>query len=137
MEFRLLLGGLGLVAAIGCTREVMPEADDGAMLFAQNCVSCHGADARGDGPLAAELPKKPADLTTISLRNGGTFPRAQVMSTIDGYTKGTNPGRVMPEFGALMVDAELVPVEVDGTLTPTPRPLAAVLYYLESIQQQP
>jgi hypothetical protein len=40
---------------------------------------------------------------------------------------------MMPEFGALL-EGETVPVEVDGTLTPTPRPLAALLAYLESIQ---
>ncbi len=35
----------------------------GATLFATNCVSCHGADARGDGPAAKSLPLPPADLT--------------------------------------------------------------------------
>jgi hypothetical protein len=39
----------------------------------------------------------------------------------------------MPQFGALL-QGDLVPVEVDGVLTPTPRPLAALLSYLESIQ---
>ena len=31
------------------------------MLFQQNCVVCHGADGRGDGPRAAELNPAPAD----------------------------------------------------------------------------
>jgi mono/diheme cytochrome c family protein len=35
----------------------------GAILFAANCTSCHGADARGDGPAARSLPEPPADLT--------------------------------------------------------------------------
>lgn len=35
----------------------------GAALFAANCISCHGADARGDGPAAKSLPVPPADLT--------------------------------------------------------------------------
>jgi len=35
----------------------------GAKLFAANCTSCHGADARGDGPAAKSLPEPPADLT--------------------------------------------------------------------------
>lgn len=35
----------------------------GARAFAANCVACHGADGRGDGPLAKSLPVKPADLT--------------------------------------------------------------------------
>ncbi|HKD76215.1 MAG TPA: cytochrome c, partial [Ktedonobacterales bacterium] len=35
----------------------------GERLFAQNCATCHGADARGDGPASASLPVRPADLT--------------------------------------------------------------------------
>ncbi|HEY3847717.1 MAG TPA: CopD family protein, partial [Acetobacteraceae bacterium] len=35
----------------------------GEALFAANCTSCHGADARGDGPAAKSLPVPPADLT--------------------------------------------------------------------------
>ena len=40
----------------------------------------------------------------------------------------------MPEFGGVMAD-DLVPVEVDGVMTPTPRVLAGLLAYLESIQR--
>jgi len=39
----------------------------GAKLFADNCVSCHGADGRGDGPLAHSLDIPPADLTAEHL----------------------------------------------------------------------
>ena len=35
----------------------------GARLFASNCVACHGAQGRGDGPAAKSLPLPPADLT--------------------------------------------------------------------------
>jgi mono/diheme cytochrome c family protein len=35
----------------------------GAAIYHQNCVLCHGADGRGDGPAAATLPVRPADLT--------------------------------------------------------------------------
>ena len=35
--------GLTLVA---CTTARMPDRTDGAAFFAENCVSCHGADAR-------------------------------------------------------------------------------------------
>jgi mono/diheme cytochrome c family protein len=39
----------------------------GARLFSRNCVSCHGADGRGDGPLAHSLDIPPADLTAEHL----------------------------------------------------------------------
>ena len=42
--------------------------------------------------------------------------------------------RVMPEFGEDMA-LDLVPVDLDGQITPTPRVLAGLLIYLESIQR--
>jgi putative copper export protein/mono/diheme cytochrome c family protein len=35
----------------------------GAKLFAANCVACHSAESRGNGPVAQSLPLRPADLT--------------------------------------------------------------------------
>jgi putative copper resistance protein D len=35
----------------------------GETLFAAHCASCHGNEARGDGPAGASLKTKPADLT--------------------------------------------------------------------------
>ena len=35
----------------------------GGSLFTSNCVACHGAQGRGDGPAAKSLPLPPADLT--------------------------------------------------------------------------
>jgi mono/diheme cytochrome c family protein len=132
MQRLIALSITGLIAA--CSATEMPDAPEGAQLFADNCAACHGTSAMGDGVLVSELTQKPADLTRISARNGGTFPRAQVLSVIDGYSKGSHPGRIMPEFG-LLLEGDTVPVEVDGVLTPTPRPLAALLAYLEDIQQ--
>ncbi len=39
----------------------------GAALFSQNCVSCHGANGQGDGAVAKALPVPPADLTAAHL----------------------------------------------------------------------
>ena len=35
----------------------------GQKLFVSNCMTCHGPNGKGDGPGAAALEKKPADLT--------------------------------------------------------------------------
>jgi putative copper resistance protein D len=35
----------------------------GAVLYTDNCALCHGASGHGDGPAAAGLPIRPADLT--------------------------------------------------------------------------
>ncbi|HZU90316.1 MAG TPA: copper homeostasis membrane protein CopD, partial [Stellaceae bacterium] len=39
----------------------------GAAIYAANCALCHGVDGRGDGPAAAGLPIRPADLTAPHL----------------------------------------------------------------------
>ena len=130
MPSKLLIAVPVLAALAACAADDMPGAEEGAMLFAENCTACH--DYRGEGGQLSGGQAAP-DLTRIAARNGGEFPRAEVLSQIDGYGRGKVSAEIMPEFGALL-EGELVPVEVDGTLTPTPRPLAALLAYLESIQ---
>src|SRR6185437_699364 len=39
----------------------------GARAFAANCVACHGAEGRGDGPAAKALNDAPADLTAAHI----------------------------------------------------------------------
>lgn len=124
-----MLFPLALLAA--CTTDDMPGPSEGAALFADNCTACHGY--RADGNVQLVGGQTAPDLTRIATRNGGVLPRADVLSQIDGYGRGKVSATVMPEFGALLT-GDQVPVEVDGVLTPTPRPLAALLAYLESIQ---
>ncbi|MDP2950133.1 MAG: cytochrome c, partial [Chloroflexota bacterium] len=48
----------------------------GGILFAQNCLRCHGPQGKGDGPEGVRLPSQPLDLTasrTRSLRDGDIF----------------------------------------------------------------
>ncbi|PIE15097.1 MAG: cytochrome C [Rhodobacterales bacterium] len=132
----------GILLAIlvaGCAATEMPDAQEGAVLFAENCAMCHGISGRGDGELAREIKREsgkgPTDLTVISRKNKGSFPRADVLSYVDGYTRGRLPDQDMPEFG-LLLEGPSVPVDTgDGVMSPTPRPLAALMVYLESIQR--
>ena len=72
----------------------------GANNFAQYCVACHGKDAKGTGQLAATLKPKPADLTLLTSRNGGTYPRDMVVQIIDGSKKVKgHGGGDMPQWG--------------------------------------
>ena len=107
---RLLIGiwamaGLALVA---CVPNEMPEASDGRALYMEYCSACHGENAKGDGPMARAMTTAPKDLTLISLRHGDSFPRAKVLSTIDGYARSDLDGPGMPEFGELL-QGDLVP----------------------------
>jgi putative copper resistance protein D len=44
-----------------------PSVERGMAVYAANCAICHGASGRGDGPAAAGLPIRPADLTAPHL----------------------------------------------------------------------
>ena len=130
----LSFGVVGLGLGVACATVDMPEPVEGQILFAQNCAICHGDDGRGGGLLAQKTTPTPPDLTRITFRERDVFPRTRVLSVIDGYTR-QSPDEAMPEFG-LLLKGETVPVVLeDGTLSPVPRPLAALLVYLESIQR--
>ncbi|MFM2355487.1 MAG: hypothetical protein RLZZ528_1223 [Pseudomonadota bacterium] len=131
--FRKIIAIAGFLPLAACV-PAEPEEVSGQELFGQYCVTCHGTGAKGDGPVAGDLPRAPADLTTIAARNGGTFPMITVMSKIDGYTKGDDAA--MPELGVTLSEGELVLTDLgDGTETPTPARLLALAEYLRSIQE--
>ena len=110
---RLTLCGFGLALALAITLGAQSTitaqepaaartsmAIAGANNFAQYCVACHGKDAKGTGTLAATLKPKPADLTGLTTRNGGTFPRDMVFQVIDGSKKLTGTAAVTCRSGA-------------------------------------
>ena len=127
--------GMSVPSDTSSTPERMPIAADGARLYMSYCASCHGEKGRGDGPMARAMTKAPKDLTLLSVRHGDRFPRAKVMSTVDGYARSNLSGPGMPKFGELL-SGDLVPYDSgDGVQTPTPRKLVALVEYLETIQQ--
>lgn len=135
MQRTALLVSLAALAA--CQPDAPTEisaTDAGKALYEANCLTCHGASGKGDGPAATQLRTPPTDLTKLSAGNGGSFPRAKVMSQVDGYTR-TGPHEVMPDFGAGF-DGQTVPYDSgDGVLTPTPIELVALSSYVESLQR--
>lgn len=74
----------------------------GALLYERHCASCHGATAKGDGPLATALAVRPPDLTTLQARKGGTWDAGAIMAVIDGRTAVAAHGpREMPVWGTV------------------------------------
>ncbi|NJM30059.1 MAG: cytochrome C [Rhizobiales bacterium] len=64
------------------------------------CSGCHGAAGEGGGDLAFASGKTPADLTMLTSRNGGMFPRERVLQVIDGRADVEEHGaRDMPVWG--------------------------------------
>ncbi|QYK43082.1 MAG: c-type cytochrome [Paracoccaceae bacterium] len=134
MQPLTIIAALGLAAAVAACMPVKPAIPTGSEDYATYCAACHGATGRGDGPGAAGLTRRPADLTRISARNGGSFPATRVMAKIWGYTGGRDGGAVMPAFGPLL-DGDLVPYDGgDGIATPTPVRLVQIAEYLRGIQ---
>lgn len=78
----------------------------GSSLFKTYCATCHGVEARGDGPLADQLRVRPPDLTLLAKRNGA-FDREKVRRIVDGRNpvKG-HGGADMPTWGDVFKRAE-------------------------------
>lgn len=89
-SIRLACLGVAGVLALATPSAAQTKLDKemaarGRTTFVRYCVSCHGNEARGDGPLAAELRAPVPDLTLLAARNGGTYPYDRVVHIV---TKG-------------------------------------------------
>jgi mono/diheme cytochrome c family protein len=133
-------GLLSLVALLllpACQRERADRVSEEALVaggrasFQAYCASCHGRDAKGDGPVASQLSIKPADLTRISIRHDG-FPREYIIQTIDGRAGMEAHGtRTMPVWGKVWrSDSHDREQEIEAE-----RVLNELVHYLESIQE--
>jgi len=104
----------------------------GAALFTTYCASCHGVDARGDGPAASALDPPPPDLSAIAARRGGVFPKSAIAKTIDGrFDLPAHGSRTMPVWGARLADE--IPGFATGEEIARGR-IASLLEYLKSLQ---
>ncbi len=74
----------------------------GRKLFVRYCSTCHGLEAKGDGPSAKALKKAPANLTKIEKENG-KFPTERVRRVISGEDFNEAHGsREMPIWGSIL-----------------------------------
>ncbi len=104
MSARLLRPVLSavIVASVACATVKAEDLStySGPELFRVYCASCHGADGRGSGPVAASLKDDVPDLTQIARRHGGHFPAEQLHRIIDGRKALPPHGtREMPVWG--------------------------------------
>ena len=90
----VLASGAGLAASNG------DKIDVGKFEYEGSCAVCHGANARGGGPLASQLKTRMPDLTVMAKNNGGVFPFDRVYQIIDGRQVLESHGtRDMPVWG--------------------------------------
>lgn len=129
------IAATAVIAPVFLLAACMPEPKEGGGRadYLTYCASCHGADGTGDPDAATPQLAQRMNLTTIAQRNGGEFPRLQVMGKIYGYTMGSSD-REMPAFGDLLEGRSVMYDAGDGIPTQTPVRLVNLAQYLESIQ---
>jgi mono/diheme cytochrome c family protein len=105
-------------------------AAKGAVVYVRYCVSCHGKQARGDGPLAADLRVPVPDVTTLAARSGGRFPEDRVRRIIQSGELLRGHGTPdMPAWGDAFE-------RTGGIDAPTPaEAIHNLTHYLWSLQQ--
>jgi mono/diheme cytochrome c family protein len=144
---KLLLASVLLVAATGSNRllaqsTALPDQmNNGEALFQQYCATCHGSDARGNGPVAGDLKTTPPSLREIAKRRGGEFNAQEIAAFIDGRHMPRAHGTPeMPIWGRLFGYA----AQAEGALSSDQIALekeikvriALLVDYLKSIQDK-
>jgi mono/diheme cytochrome c family protein len=77
------------------------SAASGEEMFTTYCAVCHGIDGKGGGPAAAALKTTPANLTQLSVKNGGTYPEPHVVQILTAGTLLAHGSADMPVWGDL------------------------------------
>jgi mono/diheme cytochrome c family protein len=141
----LIIAGLSAGLAAAAQAE---DLDIGKSEFQSSCASCHGADAKGKGPVSDQLKVPPRDLTMLAKNNNGVFPTDAVYETIDGSkTIPAHGTREMPIWGERFNPIVNLPHYVDPSYWekagPDQRPevvvrkrILSVIDYLSRIQQK-
>lgn len=101
----------------------------GKEMYTAYCAACHGTAGKGDGPAASALKVPPADLTTLSSRNGGKFPGPKVASAIRGDSGVSAHGsKEMPVWGRLFSSMS------QGQDTQVQQRITNLTQYVQSLQ---
>ncbi len=79
-------------------------SNNGQEMFQSYCAPCHGKAGKGDGPAAAALKTKPADLSTVAQRHGGTFSMKDFEDKINGAAIAAHGTGEMPVWGPIFRD---------------------------------
>jgi mono/diheme cytochrome c family protein len=103
----------------------------GEELFMRYCAACHGADARGTGPVARTMSKRVPDLTLLTGPDG-EFPAMAIREAIDGRSMAIAHGtRQMPVWGYEFWVEEGADVVAEGSAREM---INRIVFYLESVQ---
>lgn len=110
------------------------EAVFGQSLFMRHCATCHGQEAKGNGPMAPALVVQPKNLTRLSAENNGEFPLLRVVRRIDGREPLVSHGSAMPVYGEFLEGDDTALKTASGQPVLVSRAIADLVAYLLSIQ---
>jgi len=100
----------------------------GQEMFLAYCASCHGKDAKGDGPAASTLKVAPADLTGLS-KKYGKYPAMKVTTVLTGQANLAAHGNTdMPVWGPIFSRMS------QGHESEVQQRIANLNHYIESLQ---
>jgi len=136
---------IGIIAAVGVLALVSGYANEnkstvkipvnrvdptnGKLMYTNYCAPCHGANARGNGPVAGALKQQPVDLTVLARSNGGKFPSDHVVSVLEfGSETPAHGSAQMPVWGPVLSKMDNTHAQ-DSALR-----IANLNRYLKSIQ---
>jgi mono/diheme cytochrome c family protein len=122
-----------LTASLGAV-PAFAQDGPGAAEYMNACASCHGAEGKGDGPLAELMTVSMPDLTQLSAENDGVFPMFDVIQVIDGRTGIRGHGYPMPVWGGRFKAQEMNAGDYSAEIVTRGRILSLALY-IESLQE--
>ena len=105
------------------------DPTSGKAMYTSYCAPCHGAEGRGNGPVAPALRTQPTDLTGLAKANHGKYPENHIISVLRFGTDVRAHGAAeMPVWGTVFTKMSKVNSQERDLRT------ANLTRYLESIQ---
>lgn len=133
MRHALIPAAFSLI--LGAGDALAQDVDAGRQVFRDYCVTCHGMEGRGDGPMTQVLTIAPPDITRLSADNNGVFPVSRVVAQIDGRVPVLGHGGPMPIFGPVF-DGQAGALDSEtGAPILTSETMVDVVSYLETLQR--
>ncbi|WP_298843278.1 cytochrome c [uncultured Roseobacter sp.] len=130
-NFTAVLSGLVLIGGAALAQ----DAVIGAEIYARHCATCHGEEARGNGPMAPALVLQPPDLTGLTARHDGVLPVERIIMRIDGRDPLVSHGSPMPVYGEFFEGTDVILKTETGQPVLTSQPVADLLEYLRGLQE--
>ena len=99
---RLIRGAVVASAFVLAALSAVAQTQDAKPLYEKNCLSCHGASGKGDGPAGKMLKPSPGDLAEAKGK-----PDADVVKMIKEGGKALGKSAMMPAYGSKFSDEQI------------------------------